>query len=666
MNETPIRKIRKLTDMLNQFRHEYYNLNSPTVTDIVYDRFYDELEQLEKKTGFRMANSPTQTVGYAVVDGLEKTTHTTPLLSLEKTKQTDDLMKFIGSRQVLLMHKLDGLTVKIEYENGSLVRASTRGNGDEGEVITHNARAIAGIPAKIEYQKRLVVVGEAYITKQVFEKLQETLRDSSGNPYKNARNMAAGSVRNHDAKACAGRGVVFSPFSVIEGLDEGVLTSNSKCLKLTALEKLGFAPCAFRLPKLHLTEKDVTDAISELQKSADKEGIPIDGIVITYDDIAYSLTCGRTGHHFKDGIAYKFEDDLHETIFRTIEWTPGRSGELAPVAIFDTVEIDGCEVSRASLHNLTFIKELELMPGCRVLVSKRNMIIPHIEDNLDRGRFNALKLYPMNCPCCGEPTRIDMGGAAETLHCDNPACASQTLRKFVHFVGKKAMDIDGLSEATLEKFIGKGFLREFTDIYQLDKHEWEICNMTEGFGEKSWQRLWGAIQQSRHTTFERFVVAMDIPMIGRTASRELCRQFHGDLNKFRDAAGIGFNFTQLKDFGEVLHNNIHKWFRGTDNLKLWEELKDMVYIEDKNTGTATEATPFFGKTIVVTGKLEHFTRDTINSKIVSLGATAGSSVSGNTDYLICGEKAGSKLDKARSLGVTVLTEQEFLSMSEAA
>lgn len=293
------------------------------------------------------------------------------------------------------------------------------------------------------------------------------------------------------------------------------------------------------------------------------------------------------------------------------------------------------------------------------------MIIPHIEENLDRGHFQAEGLFPKSCPCCGKPTWIDTSGAAETLHCDNPSCVTRRLRQFVHFAGKKAMDIEGLSEATLEKFIEKGWLHDFTDIYRLDQHKAEIVAL-DGFGEKSWQRLWSAIQSSRSTTFERFVIAMDIPMIGRTASRELSRKFNSSLDAFETAVKSGFDFTGLKDFGEVLHRNIHKWFTIKENLQLWKELQKMITVEIKNSVTEVTGNPFAGRTIVVTGKLANFTRESINAMIESLGAKTGSAVSKNTDYLICGEKAGSKLDKARSLGVTVLTEQQFLSMSKTA
>jgi len=672
MEQTSTEKMRELVAKLNQWRHEYFILNAPTVSDAVYDRHFDELERLEQQTGILMSNSPTNTVGYEVVDGLEKTAHAIPLLSLDKTKDIGSLMRFIGSQQVLLMHKLDGLTVKLEYENGLLVRASTRGNGDEGEVITHNARAIDGIPAWIPYLERLVVVGEAYITKPTFERLQDTLRDSSGNSYKNARNMAAGAIRCYDAGACAGRGLVFTPFSVLEGLDEDADTATSKHLKLHALKRLGFSACEFLLLISNPTEQQVTNSLTELQASAEDRGLPIDGIVVTYDSIPFSRAQGRTGHHYRDGMAYKFEDDLYETTLRSIEWTPSRFGELSPVAIFDPVEIDGCEITRASLHNLTFISELELMPGCRILISKRNMIIPHIEENLSRGGFNAVDVFPAHCPCCESPTVVkegkgDKGKVTRMLCCNNPGCANQILRKFVHFVGKKAMDIEGLSEATLKTFIGMSWLSDFTDIYKLGNFTFEITSL-EGFGVKSWQRLQDAIQRSRKTTFERYLVAMDIPMIGRTASRELSRYFESSLDDFEAAVTGGFDFTALEGFGTTLHNNIHSWFKEPKNLNLWKELQEMIDIEKKDVPATSEGTgnPFAGCTIVATGKLVHFTRSSINAKIEALGATAGSAVTKDTNYLICGEKAGSKLDKARSLGVTVLSEQEFLEMAEGA
>ena len=661
-----LQRIRELTDQLNLYRHEYYNLSAPTVTDAAYDRLFDELEALEQQTGVIMANSPTRTVGYTAVSSLEKTSHPIPLLSLEKTKNVDDLIRFSGGRELLLMLKLDGLTVKLTYENGELQEAATRGDGSEGEVITHNARTFRGVPLRIPHQERLVVTGEAFIHRKDFEALKETLLDSSGKPYRNARNLASGSVRLLDGAACKERRVSFIPFNVLEGFDKIPAARNNKNEKLYQLHRLGFSLCSSYLTLGAYTKDGIRGMMEQLQREAEDRDIPIDGIVVTFNDIAYSKSCGRTGHHYKDGMAFKFADDYYETVLQFIEWTPGRTGEISPVAVFDTVEIDGCEVSRASLHNLSFIKGLELMPGCRILVSKRNMIIPQVEDNLDRGGFDADSLYPKACPCCGEPTRIHTSKAekrlTETLCCDNPFCETRRLRQFVHFVSKKAMDIEGLSEATLEKFIGRGWLHSFMDIYRLDEHREEIIRM-DGFGEKSWQRLWDAIQASRNTSFERYLIAMDIPMIGNTASRELCRAFNGSLSGFEAAADNGYDFTQLNDFGDTLHGNIHAWFRDEENRYLWEELQMMMNIENKATVTAiNQDSPFAGKTIVVTGKVEPYTRDGINAKIASLGAHPGSSVSKNTDYLICGEKAGSKLQKAQSLGVTVLSPAQFFQM----
>ena len=660
---------RELTARLNVYRDEYYNKNAPSVSDAVYDRLFDELVGLEEQTGVIMTNSPTQTVGYPVVSGLPEAKHDIPLLSLDKTKLVNDLLSFQGGRTVNLSLKLDGLTTEIIYEGGILQRLSTRGDGDVGDDITHNAAAIEGIPMQIPYKERLVVVGESFIRNSDFERLRQTLVDSTGKPYKNSRNLAAGSVRAYNSSVCAQRCVHFLPFAVIDGLPELEAETDSKRMKLAKITEFGFG--RVRSLQFATANNDMMELhIKVLKDKAAEEDLPIDGLVLSYDSISYSLTCGRTGHHFKDGIAFKFEDDLFESRLDHIEWTPTRSGEISPVAVFDTVEIDGCDVSRATLHNLSFIEGLELMPGNRILVSKRNMIIPQVEENLDRGSFSMEELVPKLCPCCGYETMIHttqkrVDGEqklTKTLFCHNPHCASQNLRKFVHFVSKKAMDIEGLSEATLEQFIARGWLQDFTDIYRLDQHRDEIIRM-DGFGEKSWQRLWNAIEKSRNTTFERYLIAMDIPMIGTTASSALGRCFDWSLRAFEVAVDTGYDFTQLPDFGETLHNNLQEWFRIEENRILWEELKPMVNIEKKEMNTpAVQDNPFMGKTIVVTGKVEPYTRDGINAKIYSLGAKAGSSVSKNTDYLICGENAGSKLAKAQSLGVTVLSPVEFFSM----
>ena len=669
-------RIHKLVDKLNQYRDEYYNKNAPSVSDAVYDHLYDELERLEKESGIILSNSPTQTVGYKAVSTLKKVRHRIPLLSLDKTKLISDLVSFVKDHAALLMLKLDGLTVKLVYEDGKLVEGSTRGDGDEGELVTHNIAAFRNVPLSIPFKGHLELPGEGFIHKSDFERLKDTLIGSDGKPYRNARNLASGSIRCLDAGICKEREISFFAFNILEGMDEFDDIRDSRSALLLSMIDHGFGICPFVPIPAGATAEEIEKHIQNLQELAEISDIPFDGMVLRYDSLSYSANLGRTGHHYNDGIAFKFEDDTYESVFRSIEWQTGRTGEIAPVAIFDTVEIDGCEVSRASLHNLTFIKGLELHPGCRILVSKRNMIIPHVEENLDRGNYQDMT--PQTCPCCGQPTRKhsragNKGRMVETLHCDNPECGSRVLQRFVHFAEKKAMNIRGLSEATLDQLIQIGALKTYQDLYHLDRYRNEIIAL-EGFGEKSYENLIASINESRSTTFVRFVVAMDIPLIGRTASRILDGYFHGSLRELRLAALDRFDFTCLEGIGDTMSSNLHKWFRNSDHLLLWGSLQKELHFEngldaqtsgEENNMNETTNNTFAGCTIVATGKLENFTRDGINAKIISLGATPGSSVTKKTDYLICGEKAGSKLAKAEQLGVKILTEQEFLEMLSA-
>ena len=664
-------KVTALVTKLNRYRHEYYNLAAPSVSDAVYDHLFDELQELERKTGIILSNSPTQTVGAVPVSSLKKVKHSIPLLSLDKTKQMEEFLEMAGRSASLLMLKLDGLTVKLCYENGRLVEASTRGDGETGEMVTHNIPAFYNVPVSIPHKDRLVVTGEGIIHQDDFERMKGEISGADGKGACNARNLAAGSIRLLDPAACRKRHIHFYAFNVIEGMEGFGKIADSRGKLLEAMRSLGFEVCPF----IPLTEKvspeELEKGIWHLRDIADDKGLPIDGMVLRYDSLSYSRGCGRTGHHYKDGIAYKFEDEVQETVFRSVEWTPGRSGEIAPVAVFDAVEIDGCCVSRASLHNVSFIKDLELHPGCRILVSKRNMIIPHIEDNLDRGHY-ADSMIPKKCPCCGNPVRIyarkgGNGRTIETLHCDNSDCRNQLLRKLVHFAGKKAMDISGISEAAIDRFIEKGFLHTCQDFYHLDRYREDIIRM-EGFGQRSYEKMQESIEKSRHTTFVRYVVAMDIPLIGRTAGRALDSFFKGNLQEFAKAAVDCFDFTSLPEFGEKMSRSIREWFHDWENLKLWKTLQKEFHFEEREEDTMKDMkdnNPFAGCTVVATGKLENFTRDGINSRIISLGATAGSSVTRKTDYLICGEKPGSKLAKARELGIPVLTEQEFLDMIPA-
>ena len=664
------KQVKELTERLNQYRHEYYNENTPSITDAVYDRLFDELKLAEQMTGITLSTSPTQTVGYKAVSKLKKVKHPIPLLSLDKTKSTKELLSFLNGYNALLMLKLDGLTIKLVNENGKLIEGSTRGNGEEGELVTHNIPAFCNVPLTIPYKERLIITGEGFIHKSTFERLKDTLIGSDGKPYHNARNLAAGSIRCFDATSCKEREIHFSAFNVLEGFNELGDRQNSRMQKLFAANKLGFDICPHIMIAPDTTEEQLKKQIASLKDLADLSDIPIDGMVLRFDNLTHSKSLGRTGHHYKDGLAFKFEDDMFETVLRSIEWQTGRSGEITPVAVFDTVEIDGCEVSRATLHNISFIKQLELYPNCRILVSKRNMIIPHVEENLDRGHYQDM--IPKTCPCCGKETRIssrstEKNRLVETLHCDNPNCAERILQKFVHFSEKKAMNIKGLSKATLEKFIQLGYLKTFSDLYHLDKHKEQIISL-DGFGIKSYEKLKKSITESRNTTFAKYLVAIDIPLIGKTASREIEQYFNGNLQEFETAALESFDFTTLADIGEIMRDNIHKWFQNPENLLLWQTLQKEFNFKERNEDTImteTKKNPFTGCTIVATGKLSHFTRDGINSKIASLGAVAGSSVTKKTDYLICGEKAGSKLKKAEELGVTILSEQQFLDMLSA-
>jgi len=658
-------RIYELVRQLNQYRNEYYNLSNPSVSDAVYDRLFDELVQLEKDTGLVLSISPTQTVGYEVAGELKEVTHTTPLLSLDKTKQVEDIISFAGNKQALLMMKLDGLTIELVYGDGKLIQASTRGDGYVGDDITHNAVNFKNIPVSVPYSGRLVTSGEAYITKEDFERYVAAIPEDKDKP-KHSRNLASGSVRCLDSHKSAERNIYFRAFNVLEGFESDISISNSKDGKLQALEMLGFEICEYLCMDPPFAKSALESNIDRLVDTAEKQGIPIDGIVITYDDIAFSKSCGQTGHHYKDGIAYKFEDEMYETVLRDVEWNPSRFGEITPVAIFDTVEIDGCDVSRASLHNLTFINDLELHIGCRILVSKRNMIIPHVENNMDRG--SKVLDFPKYCPCCRKATSIKKGSGKDsdtlTLMCLNPDCSAQKLQKLVHFVEKKAMNIEGLSESTLEKFFNLGWLNSYTDIYRLNRHKDEIVEM-DGFGEKSYQNLIDSIEKSKNTTFENFLVAMDIPLIGRSASKQLSACFHGNLEEFLEVVDMRFDFSKMEGFGTVLNTNIYEWFSNEDNRRLWHELYNEMNFPKKKVETEPAKTvdnPFNGLTVVVTGTLQHFTRASIISRLEDLGAKVGSSVTKKTDYLIVGEKPGSKLTKANSLGTPVISEDEFLEM----
>lgn len=642
-------RIKSLVGQLNIYRDEYYNKDNPSISDKEYDRLYDELSKLEKSTGIVLSNSPTNSVGYEVKSRLEKVTHDVPLLSLDKTKSLEEVEKFMGSQPCLIMLKYDGLTVKLIYEGGELVEASTRGNGTVGEDITHNARTFKNLPLTIPYRGRLVLTGEAIIHKDDFESINLTLDEKDR--YKTPRNLSSGSVRQLDSSVCAKRLVYFMPFDVIEGLD-----SNSKYERLNLLASYGFqTELYYRLP-----DEDITleGAIETLQERATEHHIPIDGIVIRYDDVEYSKRQGKTSHHYNDGIAFKFNDEAETTTLKSVEWQVSRNGTLTPVAVFDTITIDGTEVSRASIHNINMVETLELGIGDSISVIKANMIIPQIVENFTRS--NNLEI-PKKCPICGSDTQIKRLNETKVLTCSNPNCSGKVVQRFVYYVSKQGMNVEGLSEAIITKFIERGFLKSIEDIYTLDNYALDIVDM-DGFGEKSYRKVWKSIQDSRNCTLENFLTALGINQIGKSASKVISRHFGGSWDSFYQAVKDGFDFTSLDDFGEVADTSIKRWFANGKNVKMVESI--LPYLDFKKVSIEPVAdNPFNGKTVVVTGTLRNYSRDSIKERLETLGAKVTNSVSKKTNYLIAGESAGSKLTKAQSLGVTVLTETQFEDMS---
>ncbi len=629
----------------------YYKYDNPRMTDREYDLLVDELKGLEAETGLTLSGSPTQIVSGEILEELTPVRHTKPMLSADKTKSVDDLVRFASGRDVLLSWKMDGLTLVLRYEDGNLIQAITRGReGIIGEDVTHTVRTFLNVPLTVPVRDSFEVRGEGVISWENFEKINFSLEE----PYTHPRNLAAGSVRKLDASESKKRMLEFFAFELITDNDRHV----SKLSHLDFLEANGFTV----VPHLYLDAATTPDRVVELVRVFDpkKFGYPVDGLIMEYADIAYGRSLGATGHHENRLIALKWEDELYETRFLELEVAVTRNGMVSLTGIFEPVTIDGTQVSRAYLHNYDNYLKLALGKGDVIRVYKANMIIPQIAENLTK---SGTCCVPSTCPCCGKPLFVHTtSGGTRQFFCENPQCAAKLVRKFVHFCEKTRMNIEGLSELTLEKFIGHGWIRNFGDLYELEQHREEIVN-TEGFGVKSYERLQTSIEKSRHCTLAKFIAGLGIPMVGRHAGRDLDRYFHGSWEAFEQAILDGFDFTQLPDFGQTMHNNIYTWYADTEEAKLWRPLLNKVIFEKENQDMNTNTmNPFYGKTVVATGKLENYTRDGIQMKLMQLGANPASSVTKKTDYLIVGEKAGSKLTKAQQLGVRTLTEQEFEDM----
>lgn len=652
-------RIIELVEYLNRCCDEYYNQNAPSISDAMYDALFDELSALEKETGYVLPNSPTVRPGYEVLSELKKVEHTIPLLSLAKTKNPADVLDMAKKGDGYLALKLDGLTVKITYRGGKIVEAATRGDGAVGEDITHNAKVFKNVPKTVPFESELVISGEAFIDIETFNSINESI-DTDEEKYSTPRNLASGSVRQLDSSVCAKRRVSFIPFNVLSGMEN----VKSKLTRLKKLNEIGFE----LIPNAPLdasdTEESTTEKIFKLKTQAENRGFPIDGIVFSYDNTDFAAAQGRTSHHFKDGIAFKFGDPHFETTLKDILWNISRTGQLTPIADFNAVEIDNTNVERASLHNITFIENLKLIKGDKILVSKRNMIIPHIEKNLSaeaESRTEYLAPVPEICPVCGGKTVIktteNSGSEVKVLFCENKLCPGRQIKKFTHFVSKPALNIDGLSEATLQKFISLGWIKELADIFCLANHKDEIIKM-EGFGQKSFENLSAAIESAKVTTLANLIVAFNIPQLGKSAALLIEDMFKGSMENLLAAIDSGFDFSAIEGFGEITNALIYEWFNLPENrLELNNVLKTVTLkFTEKSIDNSN---PFFGKTVVITGTFKDFTRDELSAILTGKGAKVSSAVSSKTDYVLCGENAGSKLTKARDLGITVITESEL-------
>ena len=655
-----VKRIKELTQKLNQYRDSYYNDSVSEISDHEYDELFDELKQLEEETNSVMANSPTHTVGYEVKSKLEKVKHSHPMLSLDKTKSVDDLKKFVGDKNCLLMCKMDGLTVLLTYENGELIQAETRGNGEEGEIITHNAKVFENIPLHIDYTGHMEIEGEAIITYNDFDKINSKL--SENEKYKNTRNLVSGSVRQLDSNIAAQRHIKFITWKV-PNIEDKIKSDNSILFRLNYIKDLGFDIVPFySYTNCSSDKENINNMIISLHDRAKYLGYPIDGLVVTYDDISYGESLGTTGHHPKHSLAYKFYDDIYPTRLLDVEYTMGKTGVLTPTAVFEPVEIDGTMVERASLHNISIMKSLGIVSKYQEIgVYKANMIIPQIEyaEKMNCVSVKESICIPGVCPVCGWNTERLKDNDTEILVCTNPNCKGKLLGKLSHFVSKNAINIDGLSEQTLQKFINLGWLNSFRDIYYLSDHKEEMYKL-DGFGKKLVGKLLESIEKSRNTTLDRFIYGLCIPLIGRTASKEIAKFFNYDYEKFR-TDGIVTHYSQIDGFGDNMNQSLHDYLR-ENHMKI-STLADEFIFETKSE--SSNNADLSNKTFVITGSLNHYkNRDELVNIIEQLGGKVSGSVSSKTNYLINNDvtSTSGKNKKAKDLGILIISENQFVQM----
>ena len=643
-------RMQELVQLLNQAGKAYYQDAKEIMSNHEYDRLYDELLVLEQELGITMANSPTVNVGYEVLSELPKERHEKPMLSLDKTKETDRLKEFVGEKKAVISWKLDGLTIVLTYENGELKKAVTRGNGEVGEVITNNAKVFQNVPLRIAYRGELILRGEAVIGYRDFEKINEEIEDVDAK-YKNPRNLCSGSVRQLNNEITARRNVQFYAFSLVKA--EGVDFQNSRNIQLEWLKEQGFDV----VEHYEVTKDTLEERVRFFAEHIEENDIPSDGLVLTYDDIAYGQSLGSTAKFPRDSFAFKWADEIRETTLREIEWSPSRTGLINPVAIFDPVELEGTTVSRASVHNLSIMEELELGIGDTIQVYKANMIIPQIAENLTR---SGMAPVPECCPACGGETEIRQVSDTKTLYCTNPDCGAKHIKAFSLFVSRDALNIDGLSEATLEKFITRGFIRHFSDIFHLERHGEEIRSM-EGFGEKSYKNLQDSIEKARTTTLPKLIYGLGIANIGLSNAKMICRAFDYDVEKMLQADVEALN--EIQGVGDVIARAFVDYFAVEDHREEFFRLLEEVKIPEEET--TQEEQIFAGMNFVITGSVEHFAnRNEVKEVIESKGGKVTGSVTSKTNWLINNdvESTSSKNKKARELGIPIISEKEFLKI----
>lgn len=650
MNESSIKKMKELGEKLREASRAYYQEDREIMSNVEYDALYDTLSALEKETGIVLADSPTVNVGYEAVEQLPKEEHERPMLSLDKTKEREALREFIGEHPTLLSWKLDGLTIVLTYENGELIKAVTRGNGIVGEVITNNARVFKNIPLKISFKGRLVLRGEAIITYSDFEKINETIGDADAK-YKNPRNLCSGSVRQLNNEITAKRNVRFYAFSLVSA--EGVDFRNSREVQFRWLNEQGFEVVEYR----KVTAETLDEAMDYFAEAVTTNDFPSDGLVALYDDIAYGESLGTTAKFPRNAMAFKWADEMRDTRLLEIEWSPSRTGLINPVAIFEPVELEGTTVSRASVHNISIMKELKLGIGDTIRVYKANMIIPQIAENLT-GSGNAP--IPHNCPACGQETIVKKENDVECLFCVNPGCPAKKIKSFGLFTSRDAMNIDGLSEATLEKFIARGFIHDFGDIFEISRYKDEIVEM-EGFGQKSYDNLMESLERAKETTLPRVIYSLGIANIGLANAKVICRHFDNDLDRIRHASLE--EVSDIDTIGPVIAGNLVAYFKDEDNNRRLYHLMSFLHIQEDSP---KQEQIFEGMNFVITGSLVHFgNRSEAKELIESLGGKVTGSVTKKTNYLINNDiqSNSSKNKKARELGIPILSEEDFRKLA---